>query len=108
MAFMKPRYEQGCATVHFSNGECQTLPLDLAYSSECYEVALGYTRDGVFIVADVEEHPAAFCYRLSAPGYLDATDWHGPFETLEEARTDCERTYDVDPDTGEEVGEESC
>jgi hypothetical protein len=26
-----------------------------------------------------------WCARLSAPGYLDCTDWAGPFETEEEA-----------------------
>jgi hypothetical protein len=46
-----------------------------------------------------------FC-RLSAPGYMDCTDWDGPYETEQEAREAIESTYDVDPDTGDELGEE--
>lgn len=41
--------------------------------------------------------------RLTAPGYMDCTDWAGPYDTLEEARAYILETYDVDPDTGEDV-----
>lgn len=41
--------------------------------------------------------------RLSAPGYLDCTDWAGPFSTEEEARDHIADTYEVDPDTGDEL-----
>jgi hypothetical protein len=44
-------------------------------------------------------------YRLSAPGYLDCTDWNYA-ETMEEAKEQIESMYDVDPDTGEEFEEE--
>lgn len=30
------------------------------------------------------EDDGIYC-RLSASGYLDCTDWHGPFETIEQA-----------------------
>lgn len=40
--------------------------------------------------------------RLSAPGYLDATDWHGPFETSDEALTECQEFHEVDGN-GDEV-----
>ena len=34
--------------------------------------------------------------RLSAPGYLDCTDWSGPFDSKEEARDYLSRTYGDD------------
>jgi hypothetical protein len=39
--------------------------------------------------------------RLSAPGYMDCTEWSGPFDTIEEAQADITETWDVDPVTGE-------
>jgi hypothetical protein len=39
--------------------------------------------------------------RLSAPGYLDNTDWGGPSDTEEEAREYMEEAFEVDPTTGE-------
>lgn len=42
-------------------------------------------------------------YRLSADGFLDATDWHGPFPTLRACREDVVSSFDVHPDTGEEL-----
>jgi len=41
--------------------------------------------------------------RMSAPGYLDSTEWGGPFDTIEEARKYIKDTYDVDPYTGNEL-----
>ena len=41
--------------------------------------------------------------RLSAPGYMDRTDWGGPYKTKREAKDYIEEMYDVDPDTGEEL-----
>lgn len=32
-----------------------------------------------------EERSDGFFARLSAPGYMDCTEWYGPFETCEEA-----------------------
>ena len=52
---------------------------------------------------DLEELTAGYYGRLSAPGYLDCTDWHGPFDTAEEALDYVCDIYDVDED-GELVG----
>lgn len=49
-----------------------------------------------------------YFHRLSAPGYLDCTDWIGPFESLELARADFIETYSVCPDCGEDIGESYC
>ena len=54
-----------------------------------------------------ETHVSGFFYRLSAPGYTDCTDWSGPFATLAEAQADCERTFDCDPKTGDDLDEVS-
>lgn len=34
--------------------------------------------------------------RLSAPGYLDCTEWLGPFDTEQEALKDLDDTYGID------------
>lgn len=43
-----------------------------------------------------------FC-RLSAPGYMDCTDWSGPFRTQVDARLYLADTYDIDPYNGEDA-----
>jgi hypothetical protein len=48
---------------------------------------------------DVELRPRAGWYaRLSAPGYLDATGWQGPYDTFYRALRDLCRTYNIKPD----------
>lgn len=42
--------------------------------------------------------------RLTAPGYLDSTEWEGPYATSEEAIDGCKEQYDVD-DNGDMVEE---
>lgn len=44
--------------------------------------------------------------RLSADGYMDCTDWSGPFATEAEAREHIKEQYEVDPDTGDDLPEE--
>lgn len=43
-----------------------------------------------------------FC-RLSAPGYLDCTDWSGPFDSLGDAQAYIMELYEVDPVTGDSL-----
>jgi hypothetical protein len=63
-------------------------------------------RQGVFIRTDEDLVPAEyanypdgeevsgwFC-RLSAPGYLDCTEWSGPFKTAKEAEDYLEEMYE--------------
>jgi hypothetical protein len=45
-----------------------------------------------------------FWARLSAPGYLDATDWIGPFKTEADARAGLSDAYDVCGECGEDMG----
>jgi len=44
---------------------------------------------------------------LTAPGYMDQTEWSGPYDTLNEAKEYIEETYEVDPDTGAELLDEN-
>lgn len=39
--------------------------------------------------------------RLSMSGFLDCTEWAGPFDSLEGAQAYIERTFEVHPITGE-------
>jgi len=50
-----------------------------------------------------EVHITGYFARLSAPGYLDCTDWEGPFATEGEARAYIRDTWDVDDETGEPI-----
>ena len=43
--------------------------------------------------------------RLSAPGYLDATEWMGAYETAEEALAAVKEEYEVD-DNGDDLTDE--
>ena len=45
---------------------------------------------------DPDEPEAGFYARLSAPGYMDATDWTGPFATEEAALEAVQELYEVD------------
>lgn len=49
-----------------------------------------YTEGGEVI--EVESVFGFFC-RMSAPGYMDSTDWIGPFDTEEEADNCLELNY---------------
>lgn len=41
------------------------------------------------------EFPEGWYARLSAPGYLDCSDWHGPFKTEAEALDELVEQYDL-------------
>ena len=43
--------------------------------------------------ADMDVEGDKFYCRLSADGYLDCTDWHGPFDTIDEAAQALIDTY---------------
>lgn len=52
-----------------------------------------YTEGGEVI--EVESVFGYFC-RLSAPGYMDCTDWIGPFDTEADAEAELAKDYDLD------------
>ena len=45
-----------------------------------------------------------FCH-LTAPGYMDQTEWSGPYETEDEAREAIRDIYNVDSATGEDLAD---
>lgn len=45
----------------------------------CY---LGRDIEGELMLADMDVEEDAYYVCLSADGYLDSTDWHGPFPTM--------------------------
>lgn len=92
MAFLEPEYSnEAFVRVTDSRGESTLVPAgyeDLQEGDECEPV--GTPGESWF-------------YRLSAPGYMDCTDWSGPFASEQEARDDLSATYDCDPDTGDDL-----
>jgi len=90
----------------------QTIASILHWSTEDVETSLAELNEG-FMVPDVnyfhgdpetgsflepndprhEDARPGFYHRLSAPGYMDCTDWSGPFDTEEAAVADLLSTY---------------
>ena len=92
MAFMEPQYELGAwAEIENEYGETSYIPAE-------------YAGDLVEGERVVQLHPLKIGVRLSAPGYMDCTEWC-VFDTEQEARDYIRDTYDVDPDTGDELEE---
>jgi hypothetical protein len=95
MAFMIPSYYHGkFAIVSDASGE-----FEASFPAEFYS-AKDHSEDHT-----VEYEEGWFC-QLSAPGYMDQTDWSGPFATEEEAREEIRNTWEVDPDTGDDLDDD--
>jgi len=92
MAFMIPDYENS-TFLRCSDGT----------GDECSIPAYCYMESEHGPV--IEEETGWFA-RLSAPGYMDCTEWAGPFATEEEARDYIVETYEVDPDSGDELNDD--
>lgn len=91
MPFMQPDYQPGpFVRVENEHGESCLVPA-------------GYENPQPGDTCEVEGDATSVFVRLSAPGYMDATEWDGPFATLEEARDHVRDLYDVDPDSGEDL-----
>jgi hypothetical protein len=89
MAFMVPEYSNAAfVEVTGADGESRFCQASLWPEIEAGETVV-QTFKGKW-----------FCH-LTAPGYMDQTDWSGPFDTEGEAREHIRETFDVDPDTGE-------
>ena len=111
MAFMIPEYAKGKAwSVETESGEGGLVLEDLV-PTKGYRVG-DFTEDPNLLdaLADyveggdvVEAHLVqGWFVHLSAPGYMDQTEWDGPFKTKKEAMTHLEDTFEVDPVTGEQ------
>ena len=96
-AFMKPQYLEGkWFEVETSEG-IFTLPSDLVGEPPLTGEAFQDYIDGEYVDHEIVEGVGA---RLSAPGYLDCTDWT-VCKTLAEAKQHIEDTFDVNPETGD-------
>lgn len=92
MPHMIPQYStDDFAIVTDDFGESDAVPAEACFPTDYME------GTEIELVSD-----KWFC-RLSAPGYTDATDWAGPFDTQTEARNYIVETYGVNPETGEEL-----
>jgi hypothetical protein len=101
MAFMVPEYDHGTFyEVEDRRGEGYLVPGDLVGKKPSVRDFADYIESGE---PRAFEKVRGWFVRLSAPGYLDATDWSGPFKTEAEARKHVEDFWEVDPDTGEDL-----
>lgn len=100
MAFMIPEYTSEPFFVGETKyGEGVVCPADV------YRDEQRFASDCDVGPETVERVSGKWWARLSAPGYCDATDWGGPFDTRAEAREYIESTYEVNADTGDELEE---
>lgn len=96
MAFMIPAYTNEPFWLVETNEGTEAIPSSVVGPDGTLEPFLSGTVEG-----EPELVEGSWWCRLSAPGYMDATDWSGPFESEAEARTHIEETYDVDSVTGD-------
>ena len=103
MAFMKPEYEHATKARPWYRVETTAgifiVPGDLVGVNPSLEDLADYVEGA----PQSFEPVSGYFARLSAPGYLDATEWSGPFDPVEEAQNYIRDTYDVDPDTGDDL-----
>jgi len=125
MAFMEPEYiKDDFIEIETDSGtwfvpeSCSGIPREWMFVSNRYRIVnLGddgfkniaafygdYVGGGPKSIITVSYIANQVGCRLSAPGYLDCTEW-SVFDTIQEARAFIENTYDVDPDTGEDLEE---
>jgi len=57
---------------------------------QCY---IGADIEDVLVQSDMDCESDKYYCRLSANGYMDCTDWHGPFDTIEESAVCLIETY---------------
>lgn len=91
MPHMIPHYSNAKFATFERNHETHVVPEDVL------SVVL---EDGDTNVEIIE---GKWWARLSAPGYMDCTDWDGPHDTLDEAKEHLTNTFMVDADTGEDL-----
>jgi hypothetical protein len=111
--FMVPEYATGTAwsveTTHGGDIVLSDLVSTDGYkvdeiieASENPELAESLSQ---YVEGEVEEMSVVkgWFAHLTAHGYMDQTEWAGPFKTQKEAEKYIEDTYEVDPETGEEL-----
>lgn len=101
-AHMTPDYYEGpmweCTD---TLGESQLLPADDFTEEQAREHTRNHPGEDVECVI---RH--GWWARLSARGYMDATDWMGPYDSEGDAMDALSEQYDVDPITGDDEDED--
>jgi hypothetical protein len=115
MAFMQPVAERMVMYHVETNVGTELVPEDVCSKLDCEvcertgkvcsetEDALSPYLEGSEIQSVTRKE--GWYARLSAPGYLDATDWHGPFKTADAALADVKDLYEVD-DEGNDLDDD--
>ena len=62
-----------------------------------------YRPEGNSRAAKVEYAGVGYVARMSAPGYMDCTEWSGPFRSVAEAIADLAESFDICPVCGEDL-----
>lgn len=103
MAHMRPHYENTTMwMLTRPNGDSELFDV---CEHACYEIERDIDiGNGESYIITCQQ---GWFARLSADGYLDCTDWGGPFYSEEGARGYIVDTYEVDPVTGDPLPEES-
>ena len=65
-------------TVEYKTGEVTVTPLHTG-------LTLSHIQDEHLDTVSEMKITKGWCARLSAPGYVDCTDWLGPYESIEQA-----------------------
>jgi len=97
MAFMQPEVIRVRA-----NDPEFLLVVSVARCDECHSEATEFnglaSGEGDLRCTACSPIEAGFYSRLQAPGYMDATDWTGPFRSAAEALRKCCEQYECDED----------
>ena len=101
MAFMRPVYTNEPFHVGETKaGERVAVPADVYGTLERFTLECDIVRDAEIVAG-------AWWCRLSAPGYMDATEWDGPHASRAAARASIESMWEVDPDTGDDLDDDT-
>ncbi|MHA2334521.1 MAG: hypothetical protein ACXAEU_21010 [Candidatus Hodarchaeales archaeon] len=101
MSFLKPEYSNELFyAITNTDGEIDYFHKD-AFDFDFD--TLENHRDTIESIVEIRDK---WWHRLSASGYLDCTDWAGPFDTLQEVRDYVIEFWEMDPDTGESLNPE--
>jgi hypothetical protein len=111
MGFMKPAAEHFAAYHVETNVGTEIIPVELCGDLGLLSTEALHTRvlaycEGSRIDGAITRREGWYA-RLSAPGYLDCTDWTGPYETEDAALDAVKEDHDVD-DNGDDLSEGPC
>lgn len=105
-AFMVPEYDQDDFYGVETNDGYELVPghwlNGVPKTNQDIDDAAVLEGDPVDPTAAPEVHKGKIFTRLTAPGYMDKTDWNGPYDTMDEARKHWWVEEQLDPDSGDD------